>query len=398
MRIAIYVPSWPPGFSANGIVTYAAQLVPQLRQLGHEVFILTYNEASPTVDEYTINLASICTDRPILSRLKAFFVRDFDPFCEKLLSVVKMLTRRYHIDVIEIEESFGWGGRIAQLEIVPVVIRLHGPWFLNGSFDGADPTPSRERVDREGRAIANATMVTAPSANVLENVRKYYKLDLGLARVIPNPFQSGDDAKVWRLDACDPNRILYVGRFDRRKGGDLVLRAFANLAEFYPNLRLSFVGPDDGVSDGGSKLSFDQFVRKNIQESSRTRIDFHGALTNEQVMSLRRQHFFTIVASQFEILPYAVIEAMSCGCPVIASSVGGIPELIKDQSNGILYPSQSIGELVSACRRLLDDPALAATLGKQAHEDCKLRLNARRVALETVSAYSAAGDLFRKAR
>jgi len=46
MKIALYVPSWPPGNSPNGIVTYAAQLVPALRHLGHDVFVITPSDSS----------------------------------------------------------------------------------------------------------------------------------------------------------------------------------------------------------------------------------------------------------------------------------------------------------------------------------------------------------------
>ena len=56
MKIALLVPSWPPGFSANGIVTYASQLVPALRRLGHEVFVLTACKATGDDDPYTIDL------------------------------------------------------------------------------------------------------------------------------------------------------------------------------------------------------------------------------------------------------------------------------------------------------------------------------------------------------
>ena len=62
MKIAIYVPSWPPGSSANGIVTYAAQLVPALRKLGHEVFVITSNFTATTPDAYTVDLNKIPAD------------------------------------------------------------------------------------------------------------------------------------------------------------------------------------------------------------------------------------------------------------------------------------------------------------------------------------------------
>ena len=153
MKIALYVYSWPPGSTANGIVTYAAQLVPALRQLGHEVFVLTSNPAANLVDDYTIDLNAFRLPRPLWYRLKSLFFREYDAFGEKLRFVVATLAQRHQLDVVEIEESFGWSLRVAEAKLIPVVVRLHGPWFLNGNFDNSDETGYRKRVDREGRAI-----------------------------------------------------------------------------------------------------------------------------------------------------------------------------------------------------------------------------------------------------
>ena len=71
----------------------------------------------------------------------------------------------------------------------------------------------------------------------------------------------------------------------------------------------------------------------------------------------------------WEGLGVAVIEALAAGLPVIASQVGGIPELIEDQSTGLLIPPQNPIALANALRRLLDTPGLAQALGQagQAH-------------------------------
>ena len=125
-------------------------------------------------------------------------------------------------------------------------------------------------------------------------------------------------------------------------------------------------------------------------DSCRSRIDFHGHYPTRKSWQLRNEHLFTIVASQFEILPYAVLEAMALGCPIIASNVGGIPELITDQKTGpTLYASQSVEELISACQKLLDDHALACARRCKPRNVAPAQFNARRIALETISAYRA---------
>jgi glycosyltransferase involved in cell wall biosynthesis len=187
-----------------------------------------------------------------------------------------------------------------------------------------------------------------------------------------------------------------VGRFDELKGGDLVLRAFGKLAEQYPNLRLTFVGPDAGIQDNdGRYYSFQQFVDQHLPICASSRIDYLGKVSHAEVMSLRPNHLFTIVASRFEMFPYAVLEAMSVGSPVVAANVGGVPELISHRHNGLLFTSQNVAELSEACRSLLDDPSLAKALGSQAKKDCITSFNSHRIAMEMTSAYQAAVEIFR---
>ena len=131
--------------------------------------------------------------------------------------------------------------------------------------------------------------------------------------------------------------------FDKVKGGDLVLRAFGQLAPAFPRLKLTFIGPDRGLETvEGKKLSFHEFVHKNIPEGVRSRIDFRGRVSHAEVMALRTKHFITIIAARYDTQGYMMMEAMSCGCPIVAAAVGGIPEFIKDQRNGLLVPSQDV--------------------------------------------------------
>jgi len=140
---------------------------------------------------------------------------------------------------------------------------------------------------------------------------------------------------------------------------------------------------------------FQDFVRSNIPEQYRARIDFLGQVAHSDVIPLRRAHFATIVASQYETGSYSVQEAMSLGCPIIATAVGGIPELIEDRRNGLLIPSQDAAAMANACRRLLEDPALAARLGRQAWQDCGTSYDAEIIAKQTIAAYEEAIDAFK---
>jgi glycosyltransferase involved in cell wall biosynthesis len=398
MKIALCVPSsWPTGNAANGIVTYASQLVPALRQLGHEVFVLTPHKEDD--DSYTIDLREFSSARNLWDRAMFRLAPErarFNAVSSSIASAVRELVDKRALDVFEMEESFGFSFAISRLKLIPVVVRLHGPWFLNGQFDDQCGDVKSNRQEWEGRGIRHAQLVTSPSAEVLRAVKVRYCLKLPESRTIPNPVRAVVREAAWDISTCETNSILFVGRFDKRKGGELALRAFAELAATYPELRLTFVGPDTGVMQEDGKVKhFAEYVRDCFPAEISARIDFKGQLDNSKVMSLRPKHFVTIIASQYEILPYSVLEAMSLGCPVIATGVGGIPELIRNGYNGFLVSSQNVEEMVLACRRLLNDHRIASRLGQQAWQDCLEFYGPENIARQTIAAYRKAIESFR---
>jgi glycosyltransferase involved in cell wall biosynthesis len=397
MKIALYASSWPPGSSATGVVTYASYIVPALRELGHEVFILTPNVKTALIDSYTVDLNKVAINRnSVWQRIGSLLSRTHtqaDPFADRILSAILSLKREKDIDLIEMEESFGWSATISEAGILPVVVRLHGPWFLTGTFDSPLDPAGRTKIFREGRGIISAAFVTSPSAYGLTAVRTYYDIPLTNAGVIPNAIDVASNKFRWTIETCDKHRILSVGRFDRLKGGDLVLHAFDRLAKRHPALRLTFVGPDNGIVDSSGKLSFEEFVCKNYPDL-RTRIDYFPLLSSQDLMRLRREHLFTIAASRFEMFSYAIAEAMACGCPVVAPAVGGIPELVTDGRTGLLYESESVDALVCASERLLGNDGLLCDLGSQARRFCGGALGAAGLAKKTLSAYSAVVSSF----
>lgn len=395
MRIALYVPSWPPGRVANGIVSYAGHLVPALRALGHEVFVLTHH-SSEEPDAYTVDLQRYSGKSSIWLRAVSKIspvASDFRAATLPIISALTALVDKKKIDVFEMEESFGWSDAISGLGLLPVVVRLHGPWFMNGRFDPARnySTSDFEREKREGLAIKNANYVTAPSHDVLRSVHSHYHHDLTSSDVIPNPIMSISENERWNLEDCDHDSFLFVGRFDEIKGGDLVIRAFDELCRHYSNLRLTFVGPDIGVRDEKKSLvKFQQFAQTTLSKEVLPRVSFRGKLDGPEIGALRPKHFVTLCAAQMEIFPYSVLEPMSYGCPIVASAVGGVPEMIHADRNGLTFPSQDLSSLISACRRLINDRQLATRLGYQAWQDCRDHYAANYIAQRTVAAYEKA--------
>ena len=112
MKIAIFVPAWPPGFTANGIVTYSVtSRAAALRSLGHEVFVITPHRTLKEEDPYTIELGNFSIASRIWSRTLwtlAPEAASFRRISSAIARAIRHLVDKHKIDVFEIEELFGW--------------------------------------------------------------------------------------------------------------------------------------------------------------------------------------------------------------------------------------------------------------------------------------------------
>jgi glycosyltransferase involved in cell wall biosynthesis len=99
------------------------------------------------------------------------------------------------------------------------------------------------------------------------------------------------------------------------------------------------------------------------------RVDVPGWIDQDQVQHLLEQTDIFLLPSLSEGVPMAILEAFSCGIPVIATAVNSIPEVVQDGRNGLLIPPGDLPALVAAMTRLLDDTDLRHRLGQQAFED-----------------------------
>jgi glycosyltransferase involved in cell wall biosynthesis len=183
--------------------------------------------------------------------------------------------------------------------------------------------------------------------------------------------------------------LLFVGRFDLHKGADILLRAFARLARDRPEVRLLFVGPDTGLSQGGRRIGLKEYLESELPSSVRAKVEYFGALSRYEIEPLRRRAFVTVVPSRYETFGNVVTEAMAMGCPLVATSTGGIAETVSDRRNGLLVVEEDAQALADAVNELFGDPALAARLGEQAASDCEEYFHPRKIAEQTLQFYSA---------
>jgi glycosyltransferase involved in cell wall biosynthesis len=150
--------------------------------------------------------------------------------------------------------------------------------------------------------------------------------------------------------------VLYVGRLLRIKGVHHLLGAFPRVLARFPLARLLIVGDGEEGQD--------------LQTSARRlglgpRVAFLGSLPHEDVIRCMRAADVFVLPSLVESFGIVLLEAMSCGLPVVASRVMGIPYLVEDGLNGFLVPPTDEEALADRITALLSDPDLRARMGEQ---------------------------------
>nr|WP_170971876.1 glycosyltransferase family 4 protein [Rhodobacter sp. SY28-1] len=366
LRVAFVTPAWPGVLTPNGIATAVSHLAAGLQKAGHEVTIIAHWLDAP--HDHPRVIAMPDARLRLVDRLR----QKLDPegaqvrsMVDQHVEAIRRAVALYGVEVVVMEETQGWVGQIRGKVSVPIVATLHGPWWLHRMAGSApDDAASARREAREAKGLQRVDGITSPSAVVLRQTEALWGLPNVPKAVIPNPFPvpaQGIDLKEELL-----NHVLFVGRYDHIKGGDLVVDAFALIAAAHPTAQFTFVGPDDGVprDGGGMEMLSDRLAR--LPEPVRSRIKAVGKQSREEVAALRARHGVTLVASRYENFGGTLIEAMAAGSAVVSTSVGGQLEIATHEETALMVPPEDTEAMANACLRLMRDPSLACRLGTAA--------------------------------
>jgi glycosyltransferase involved in cell wall biosynthesis len=236
----------------------------------------------------------------------------------------------------------GWAAvALARMLGVPAVVKVHG---TDVHTLAAGPLADKLRW-----ALRGARAVVGPSRPLVERA-----IELGAdprhARVIPN----GIDAELFhprdRLEARraldvpqEGKQILFVGRLEPQKGTDELLVAFEALRAKRPDARLVMIG------DGVSRSAHEQLVRERGLP-----VLFAGWQSHAEVADWLAASDVLALPSWAEGTPNVVLEALASGRPVVATRIGGIPDVMRDPRLGALVSPRATGELADALDRMLD--------------------------------------------
>jgi glycosyltransferase involved in cell wall biosynthesis len=394
-RILLVSPGWPRAAYANGIVSYVDNMKRGFEIAGSEVRVAAFETAPGGEDATPIGGAFSQLGAPARFATRATW-KLTPRLAGPLLGALDTRTsfrkayRVWPFDIAEMEESRGVSRWAARAVPAAVVVRLHGPGFLTASMPGMrEDDAFRRRVASEGRAIECAEGLSSPSKDVLERVRERYGLLLPDAVVIPNPGPEPPRDRLWSSNSKETGLIAFVGRFDRLKGADLVVDAFAKLGSAGRRIRLIMAGRDDGLlDDSGRHWSFRDYVAAHVPPELRGSIEFLGQVGPEKLTEIRQRASVVLVTSRYENFPLSVLETLSQGCPLVSTDAGSCTEIVEDGRNALVYPAGDACALADRIAVMLDHPERAARLAEQGLADYRARFLPGQIARATLDFYS----------
>jgi glycosyltransferase involved in cell wall biosynthesis len=230
---------------------------------------------------------------------------------------------------------------------IPLLLSFHGTDASNlATLDAGDKDAWRQ-------------LVKACDAVVACSQELAKRIEGALATSVPHHviYNGVDAARFARQASPDNSIILHVGKFDHNKGQDVLIDAFSRIAEEFPGTLLHLVG------GSGSHL---ESLRQQVQTLQLAeRVRFFTDVPFAEIPGHFAQASLFAFPSRQEAFGLVLLEAGTCALPVVASRVGGIPELIKDGETGLLVEPGDAAALAAALRTLLGDTALAAQLGQR---------------------------------
>ncbi|NNG16728.1 MAG: glycosyltransferase family 4 protein [Gemmatimonadales bacterium] len=176
--------------------------------------------------------------------------------------------------------------------------------------------------------------------------------------------------------------ILFVGRIEPRKRVLNLIQAVANIRSDFPDIHVALVGLSAGP--------YAEQVRDSIQSAGlQSRIRLLGLRNQEEISTLLATARMLVLPSIEETTPMVVAEAQVLGKPVIATRVGGVPEMVEDEVTGLLVEPDDVPALTASIRRLMANRDECGAMGTKAKEWSRARYHPDVVARQTVDAYEA---------
>jgi glycosyltransferase involved in cell wall biosynthesis len=351
VKVLIVSGLWPP--DVGGPASHAPEFASFLLERGHGVEVVTTADAAPASQAYQVHWVSRAQPRGVRHA--------------RVIAVIRK--RAAQVDVVYATSMLGRASLAASLTRRPLVVKLVADeayerarrlGLFDGDLDEFQRFKGGARIlvlrQARDRALQRVDALVCPSAYLASRAVSW-GIDVARVTVVPNaaprlPAVPEREAARGRFDVEGPT-LAFAGRITRQKALEVSLEALAQVEGV--SLLIAGDGPDlDDVRREARGRGLDERVR------------FLGPLDRDGVLALFRAADASLLSSTWENFPHTVVEALAVGTPVIATAVGGVPELVRDGVNGLLVPAGDAEALAGAIRRIVAEPGLREQLAANA--------------------------------
>lgn len=332
-----------PYFCFGGAETMCENLTYALSAMGHEVAVVSL------YDDQT----------PIARRMEASGVRilylDKKPGLD--VSMVSKLIRIFKQEKPDVVHT-----HLTVIKYAAVAAKLAGVKRCVHTVHNVAEEEAEGRLQR----ITNTfyfkfgwSVPVALSPEVRRTIVSFYGLPEEKVPMIYNGVDLGKCCPKDDYRLAEPAQLLHIGRFTEQKNHKGLLEGFGEILKAHPNCCLNLIG--DGNLEEETKAYAESL-------GIREKVIFHGNQTN--VYPFLREADIFLLPSKFEGMPMTIIEAMGTGLPVVASAVGGVPDMMTHGESGMLVSCDPKAVANAVCT-LLESEDLRQTLGTAAKEKSK---------------------------
>lgn len=390
MKICIIASAFPS--SASDIRgKFVHEMAREIVKLGHNVTVLA-PYSSKSDNEYVLDGVKV-------KRFNYFFPEKMQQICEGagvpaninkniivksqvmtlvLASIFKLLKEKGKFDIIHVH----WPLPMAFAAIL--YKKLYGVPFVM-SFHGAEIYLAKKyHLTKLLRYVVKESEGGGTNSEGTRKAALSCGIPSSKLRVLPTCIDANFFKPVNVKKDNKHFRIISVGRFVERKGFVYLIEAVSLLIKKYPNILVEIVG------DGPDKGTLEKLIRELGVENH---IKLIGNISNNELLHLyNKSDLFVLPAiidskGDTEGLGVVYLEAMACKTPVIGTNVGGIPDIIINNQNGLLIPQKDSKALSEAIEYIIKNPKKRKLFAKKGYETVHKKFNWSSVAREYVSLY-----------
>jgi glycosyltransferase involved in cell wall biosynthesis len=399
MLITVLTSSYPR-FEGDGTAPFVQSICEQLVKRGHQVEVVAPHDSAVDCD-YSTSIPvhrfryiwperlhmmghAKALEADVRLRPLAYLLLPF--FCLAALRKLDQVVRRQKTQVLHVHWVLPNGplaALVARRRGIPLVVSLHGSDIYLA------------RKNRLFGAVAKWAFKNAAAVSACSQGLKQSALELG-SPTDPRLITWGADPHIFRPRLKDDDylsklglsrenlSVVTLGRLVHKKGFDKLINAWKRIEADFPSARL--------IIAGEGPLQLPLLAQAKALGIAETVIlpgripwnrvpDYFSCADLFVLPSIKDAH------GNIDGLPTVLLEAMSCGLPVIASQIGGISEVIQDHQNGVLVPPRDEAALAVAIQDLLENPAKREYLGHEARISVTTALHWGQVAEEFITIF-----------